>query len=102
VGPDGSVRLVVPARRWEEYLALAVTEIREYGADSIQVVRRLRAVLEDLAATARAEHRPAVEAELVRLEATVAATFGDTVDLDRAGIADPQGIGGSSRVIPAG
>ena len=48
------------------------------------------------------KHRPAVEAELVRLEATVAATFGDTVDLDRAGIADPQGIGGSSRVIPAG
>jgi uncharacterized membrane protein len=79
-----------------------VTEIREYGASSIQVLRRLRAVLEDLALTVRPEHRPAVEAELVRLDATVAASFGDTVDLDRAGVADPQGIGGSSRVIPAG
>jgi uncharacterized membrane protein len=30
-------------------MSLALTEIREYGAGSIQVVRRLRALLDELA-----------------------------------------------------
>ena len=40
-------RLVMPGRKWEDYLTLAVTEIREYGSGAIQVTRRLRAMLED-------------------------------------------------------
>jgi hypothetical protein len=35
-----------------------------------------------------------VTAELARLDATVAQSFGDSVDLDSARIADPQGMGG--------
>jgi len=35
-----------------------------------------------------------VRPRLARLEATVARTFADSVDLDRANTADPQGIGG--------
>ena len=57
------------ARGWEEYLALGVTEIRAYGASSVQVVRRLRAMLEELHGAVRPEHRAAVEDELARLEA---------------------------------
>jgi len=34
--------------------------------------------------------------ELARLGATVTRTFADSVDLDRANAADPQGIGGPS------
>jgi hypothetical protein len=41
-----------------------------------------------------AVYRPAVDEELRRLDATVAASFGDSVDLDRARTADRQGIGG--------
>ena len=63
----------MPGRTWEDYLTLAVTEIREYGASSIQVMRRLRAMLEDLRESVRPEHRPAVDAEIARLDATVAA-----------------------------
>lgn len=37
----------MPGRKWEDYLTLAVTEIREYGSGAIQVTRRLRAMLED-------------------------------------------------------
>jgi uncharacterized membrane protein len=44
----GTPRLLMPGRTWDDYLTLAVTEIREYGATSIQVTRRLRAMLEDL------------------------------------------------------
>jgi uncharacterized membrane protein len=40
--------LVIRTRSWEEYLALGVTEIREDGSSSIQVVRRMRAMLEEL------------------------------------------------------
>jgi len=100
--PGSAVRtgLVIPARRWEDYLTLGVTEIREYGSTSIQVMRRLRAMLEELRDEVRPEHRPAVEEELARLQAAVACTFADSVDLDRANTADPQGIGG--RTEPPG
>lgn len=90
----GRTGLVIPVRGWEDYLALGTTEIREYGAHSIQVMRRMRALLEELHDEVRPEHRAAVEEELARLDATVAHTFGDSVDFDRASTADAQGIGG--------
>jgi uncharacterized membrane protein len=86
--------VVIPARSWEEYLTLGLTEIREYGSTSIQVMRRMRAMLEELRDEVRPEHRPAVDEELARLDMTVARTFADSADLDRAYTADPQGIGG--------
>jgi uncharacterized membrane protein len=91
---EGRVRLLVPARRWEDYLALGVTEIREYGASAIQVTRRLRAALEELLAAVRPEYRSAVEDELARLDASLAQHFAASADPDRAGTADRQGIGG--------
>jgi len=79
---------------------LGLTEVREYGSTSIQVMRRMRAMLEELRDAVRPEHRPAVEEELARLDMTVARTFANSVDLDRANTADPQGIGG--RAEPPG
>jgi uncharacterized membrane protein len=91
----GRVRVVVPTLDWTDFLTLAVTEIRQYGASSIQVARRLRALLEDLGDSVLSEHRPAVEEEIGRLDATVARAFGGTVDLESARTADKQGIGGA-------
>ena len=85
---------VMPIRGWEQYLQLGVTEIREDGASSIQVMRRMRAMLEELHADVLPQHRAAVEDELARLDATVATSFAGSADLDRAGIADTEGIGG--------
>lgn len=96
--PDGTPRVVLPTRGWEDYLSLGVTEIRRYGGASLQVVRRLRALLLHLREQALPENRAAVEAELARLDATVHEHFGDSVDLDSAQIDDPQGIGGLRRV----
>jgi len=95
---DPSVRsaLVIPVRSWEDDLMLATTEIREYGSSSIQVMRRMRAMLEELNQEVRPENRAAVEDELARLDATVARHFGDSVDLDRALTPDEQGIGSRS------
>jgi uncharacterized membrane protein len=91
----GRSGLLIPVRRWEDYLALGTTEIRRYGAQSIQVMRRMRAMLDELLAEVRPENRAAVQAELARLDQTVALTFGESVDLDRASAADPEGIGGA-------
>ncbi|OKK22898.1 hypothetical protein AMK16_01040 [Streptomyces sp. CB00455] len=95
--PQGRPRLVVPGRGWEDYLQVGVTEIREYGATSLQVCRRLRALLEDLLATQSADRRPAVRAELVLLDESVRRAFADPVRRAAAMTADRQGIGGERR-----
>lgn len=95
--PDGTPRVVLPSRSWEDYLALAVTEIRQYGGSSVQVVRRLRALLLGLREHVLPQHRAAVDQELARLEATVAERFREGVDLDRALVPDRQGLGGPGR-----
>lgn len=86
--------LIVRVRRWEDFLELGTTEIREYGATSMQIPRRLRAMLERLSEEVLPEHRPAVAQELARLDATVAQSYSGSPDIDRAGTADRQGIGG--------
>ena len=91
---DTRAAVVMATTHWEDFVKLGLTEIREYGATSVQVVRRLRALLEELLESVRLEHRAALAEELRRLDATVAATWRDSVDLDRARQADRQGIGG--------
>ena len=83
-----------PGRGWAEYLQLAVTEIRDYGASSTQVCRRLRALLDGLLATVPPDRRPAVRDELCRLDAAVEAAFPDPAARARASGSDRQGIGG--------
>ncbi len=93
---DGGPRVVVRTRRWEDVVSLAITEIRVYGRFSIQVMRRLRALLEELRDGIPEHLRTPIEAELVRLDATLERHWSDSVDLDLARIADRQGIGGPS------
>ncbi|MFF3615366.1 DUF2254 domain-containing protein [Streptomyces sp. NPDC002580] len=90
----GRPRLVLPGRPWENYLKLAVTEIRDYGASSVQVCRRLRALLESLLATLPDKCGPALRAELGLLDDAVEREFGDAPRRADARTADPQGIGG--------
>ena len=90
---EGRVRLVVPLPSWEDFVSVGLTEIRQYGAGSLQVVRRLRAVLEDLLTLAPAARRPALEAELLRLDQTVARSHPDPVDRELALVADRHGLG---------
>jgi uncharacterized membrane protein len=91
--------LIMPVRTWSDFLALGITEIREFGSTSIQVVRRIRAILDGLLRDVRPEHRDAVKTQIARLDATVAAGFADSIDLDWAGIADRQGMGGPERLV---
>jgi uncharacterized membrane protein len=96
----GVLRMVIPGQRWEDLLALGVTEIREYGAPSIQVARRLRATLEALRVTVLPDYIPAVDDELARLDRSVETSFGASPDADRARLPDRQGIGGPPPLEP--
>ena len=93
---EGRLRMVAPAHRWDDFLTLGVTEIRQYGRGSIQVVRRLRAMLDALRESVLPEYIAAVDVELGRLDETVETAFGATPDAAEARRADRQGIGGPS------
>lgn len=90
---EGQVRLVVPLPSWEDFVSVGLTEIRQYGAPSLQVARRLRAVLQDLIDRAPAARRPALEAELLRLDETVEHSFPNPIDRRLALVADRHGLG---------
>lgn len=90
----GCVRLVYRMPVWEDFVHLAVTEIRQYGRDSMQVVRRLRAMLEDLVGTLPESRAPVLHRELVLLENSAKRTFPDADDQTLAKTSDMQGLGG--------
>jgi uncharacterized membrane protein len=78
---------------WEDYVVLAVSEIRQYGRGSFQVMRRLRAMLENLIASLPESHRPPLEVQLRMLARSVERDFPDAEDRESAAFADPQGLG---------
>jgi uncharacterized membrane protein len=91
----GAVRVVYGTPDWPDYVTLAVSEVRHYGAGSIQVDRRLRALLEHLLRELPdARHAPLRE-ELVLLGRAVERGFQDETDRRRAAVGDQQGVGGS-------
>jgi uncharacterized membrane protein len=53
----GVVRVIVPQRDWADHVALALDELRLWGRDSLQVRRRLSAMVDDLLDAAPAGRR---------------------------------------------
>jgi uncharacterized membrane protein len=91
----GKVRLVYRTPDWEDFVQLSITEIRHYGRDSIQVVRRLRSMLENLIATLPDRRAPILHTELSLLTSSSRRSFPDADDQELAEGSDPQGIGGA-------
>ncbi|HEX3152315.1 MAG TPA: DUF2254 domain-containing protein [Gemmataceae bacterium] len=94
-GPTGNVRLIYGTPDWTDFVLLAVSEVRHFGAGSLQVARRLRATLEHLLEVLPEDRRPPLREELALLNKAVERHFADEVDRRRAGVADFQGVGGS-------
>ena len=92
---SGSLRLVYRTPDWEDFVYLAVTEIRHFGGTSIQVARRLRAMLENLAEVLPPERTPLLRSELALLQRSTGRCFQDPEDQALAGISDLQGVGGN-------
>ena len=77
---------------WEAYVHLAFDEIRQAGAGSPQVARRLRASLDDLRAYALAERVPVIDEQLALLEEEVRRVVPEA-EVAFALVPDRQGIG---------
>lgn len=91
----GHLRLLYRTPDWDDFVLLAVTEVRQYGSGSVQVARRLGAMLEDLV-LALPRNRTAPLAEQLRLlRASIERSFQDPEDRVRAAVGDSQGIGGA-------
>ena len=89
----GSLRLVFPTPKWEDFLVLAFDEIRYCGANSIQVMRRMRALLSDLKKHVPRERCRSLERYLERVDNGIRRTFEDADDLRDALERDRQGLG---------
>jgi uncharacterized membrane protein len=90
---EGQLRLVYRTPAWEDFVQLSVTEIRQFGANSIQVARRLRAMLENLIDTLPKERALPLRRELTLLQRSVEHSFSEPEDKAMADIGDLQGLG---------
>jgi uncharacterized membrane protein len=91
---QGSVRLLYRLPNWDDFISLAVTEVRQFGGASIQVARRLRAMLQDLIQILPEERAAALRLELNLLDRSAKRFFVEAEDQAMADISDFQGVGG--------
>jgi uncharacterized membrane protein len=89
----GRVLVRFPAPRWDAFVALAFDEIIVDGAGSIQVTRRLRALLDDLVSSAPPARRAPVSARIATLQRAVRREQPDETLAAEAMEPDHQGIG---------
>ncbi len=92
--PAGRVRLVYRTPDWEDFVHLAVTEIRHFGCESIQIARRLRAMLENLIQTVPEARAKLLRHELTLLHRSAERFFAEPEDRVLAEVSDFQGVGG--------
>ena len=98
----GRIRLVYRTPDWEDFVHLAVTEIRHFGGESIQVARRLRAMLENLIQTLPEERGTLLRQELNLLHRSAERFFSEPEDRVLANVCDSQGVGGKQGKRPGG
>lgn len=71
LGTSGIVRVVQPVRSWDDLVDLAFDEIRQFGAGSVQVSRRLVAALDDLTTQLGPPRRAALQRHRALLDEAV-------------------------------
>ena len=94
----GHLRLLFHTPNWEDFVHIAFREIRFCGANSLQIVRRLRAMIENLLQTLPEHRHSALHEELDLLDRALAREHLFPEDLALARIPDSQGMGGSSSI----
>jgi uncharacterized membrane protein len=97
---EGRIRLLVAAPTWDDLVVLALDEIRFCGATSVQVMRRLRALLTDLGDHVAPERRAALRDYLARVDRGIRRDFADPDDQRDALQHDRQGLGLSRKKHP--
>ncbi len=88
---DDRPRLILHRPGWEDYVRLGIDEIRLAGEGQLQVLRRLRAVLDDLVDATPPSRRPVLAAEAASLDAAVDRGLADPADRVLARTASARG-----------
>ncbi|RZF25679.1 DUF2254 domain-containing protein [Paraburkholderia sp. UYCP14C] len=93
--PAGNTRVLFRTPDWEDYVHISFREIRHCGAGSLQIERRLRAMIENLILTLPVSRHDALRCELGLLDTQI--VDGHTYESDRelARVPDTQGLGGA-------
>jgi uncharacterized membrane protein len=98
----GTLRVIFRTPNWEDFVHLAFREIRFYGAENIQIARRLRAMIVNLADALPAQRHSALCKELELLDRMIEKLYVLPEDLMLARIPDSQGLGASSHAEELG
>ena len=91
----GRLRVIFRTPNWTDFVQLTFTELRQYGAENTQVVRRLRAMIEVVIGSVRESRVPALTQELALLDRAIERVHAFPEDVARARVADTQGLGGA-------
>jgi len=92
----GRPRVIFRTPNWEDFVHITFTEIRQFGAGSIQIARRLRAMVINLTQNLPEHRHSALHEELDLLDRAIAQHLMYPEDLALARIPDSQGLGGTS------
>ncbi len=96
----GAVRVIWRTPNWEDFVHLAIAEIRLCGAGSPQIARRLRAMIENLIQTLPEPRHDALRLELDLLDRSIDRLYALPEDAAMARVADTQGLGASGVGTP--
>jgi uncharacterized membrane protein len=97
---QGQPRVVFRTPNWEDFVHISFREIRFYGAGSLQVERRLMAMLENLLRSLPEHRHAALKIEMKLLEDSISQAHKVIEDAVLARIPDTQGLGGASGIRP--
>ena len=93
---SGQIRVIFRTPNWDDFVYLAFSEIRSCGSNNLQIVRRMRAMIENLVQTLPPNRRQALLRQLSLLDREVERVFIYPEELALARVADAQGLGGHS------
>jgi uncharacterized membrane protein len=93
---DGQLRVIFHTPNWKDFLDLTFSEIRWYGAGNFQVVRRLRAMIENVSQNVPERRATVLREELDLLDRAAQGQYRFPEDLERSRVSDSQGLGGAS------
>ena len=91
----GELRLIFRTPNWEDFVHLTCTEVRHFGAGSVQIMRRIRSMLENLMQTLPQYRHAELHRQLALLDRTIEQAYAFPEDQALARIPDPQGLGGT-------
>jgi len=93
---SGQLLVLFRTPNWEDFVHLAFTEIRQCGAQNMQIARRLRAMIDNLIETLPKHRHAVLLGELKLLDRDVERHFVHPEDRALASLGDSQGLGGAS------